>query len=342
MDHTYTVRQLMLSLPFERRQLELFLSRHQLRLDSDVQTAFGLFDQEEQLVACGCAAGRLLKCFAIDSSLRGQNILGALISHLVQERFSAGIYDLAVITRVHNLAQFTGCGMHLVAQASGIALLENRTDGPEQFAAQLRRPGDEGKKIGAVVMNCNPFTKGHRALVEYAASHCELLYVFVVDEDRSLFPTRIRLQLVQEGVADLPNIRVALSGNYMISSATFPTYFLKQDEDAVTLQAELDAEVFAQRIAPALHITCRFAGQEPLDPTTARYNDAMRRILPAHGIAFCEIPRITQGNSVISASRVRAILTTQGVTDEVLAMVPESTARFLTRWAAEPQHGSPK
>ena len=99
---------------------------------------------------------------------------------------------------------------------------------------------------------------------------------------------------------------------------------LKQDEDATTLQAELDAEVFARRIAPALHIMCRFAGQEPLDPSTARYNDAMRRILPAHGIAFYEIPRITLDGAVISASRVRAILTAQGVTEEVLAMVPES------------------
>lgn len=335
MDSEYTVRQLILSLPFERKQLETFLSCHQLRLDPDVQTAFGLFDQEDHLMGCGCAAGRLLKCFAIDSSLRGQNVLGTLISYLVQERFSAGIYDLAVITRVHNLSQFTNCGMHLVAQADGIALLENRADGPEQFAAQLRRPGDEEKNIGAVVMNCNPFTKGHRMLVEYAASHCDLLYVFVVEEDRSLFSTQIRLQLVQEGISDLPNVRVALSGNYMISSTTFPTYFLKQDEDATTLQAELDAEVFARRIAPALHIMCRFAGQEPLDPSTARYNAAMRRILPAHGIAFYEIPRITQDGAVISASRVRAILTTQGVTEEVLDMVPESTARFLIRWAAD-------
>ena len=183
--------------------------------------------------------------------------------------------------------------------------------------------------LAALSWNCNPFTLGHRTLVECAASQCDVLHVFVVEENRSAFPTDVRYRLVQEGVKLLPNVRVHLSGYYMISAATFPTYFLKQEEDAVTLQSDLDITLFAQRIAPGLHITKRFVGEEPLDPTTARYNATMKRILPQHGIELIEIPRRTQGDGVISASRVRGLLQEKGVCDEVLALLPDSTARYL-------------
>ena len=115
----------------------------------------------------------------------------------------------------------------------------------------------------------------------------------------------------------------------MISSATFPTYFLKAGEDAAALQSELDVTLFAQCIAPPLHITKRFAGQEPLDPTTNRYNQAMKRILPQYGVEFCEIPRICFGEDVISASRVRRLLREKGVCEEVLSLVPETTGAYL-------------
>jgi len=178
-------------------------------------------------------------------------------------------------------------------------------------------------------MNCNPFTLGHRTLVEYAAAHCDVLHLFVVEENRSCFPTQLRFQMVAEGTADLPNVRAHLSGPYIISSATFPTYFLKRGEDAAVLQSELDITLFASRIAPALHITRRFAGEEPLDPVTARYNASMRSILPQYGITFCEIPRIAQDGQIISASRVRTLLSTLDGREQALALLPPTTRRCL-------------
>lgn len=77
----------------------------------------------------------------------------------------------------------------------------------------------------------------------------------------------------------------------MISSATFPTYFLKQEEDATAMQCALDCTVFAQCIAPPLHIRTRFVGQEPLDPVTAQYNAAMGRpAAPARGSRYGKFP----------------------------------------------------
>ena len=145
-----------------------------------------------------------------------------------------------------------------------------------------------------------------------------------------MFSTEIRYRLVQEGTADLANVRVHLSGRYMISAATFPTYFLKENEDAAALQSELDVTIFARRIASALHITKRFAGAEPFDPVTAKYNDTMRELLPRCGIEFHELPRMEQDGKAVSASRVRSLLETSGVCEEALAMVPEVTRRYLT------------
>lgn len=313
----------------DREMLIAFLARHGLTYEADIQTAFGVFDETDSLSACGCAAGALLKCFAVEASLRGQNILGPLVSALVQDRFSAGIYDLSIVTRQKNQEMFSHCGFFPVVRTGELSLLENRPNGPADFASSVRQPEDEGKTAGAIVMNCNPFTLGHQALVEYAAQRCEVLHLFVVEEDRSAFPTDVRLGLVREGTAHLPNVRVHLSGRYIISLSTFPTYFLKRGEDAAALQSELDITLFAQRIAPELYITKRFAGQEPLDPVTNRYNQTMRQVLPQYGIEFCEIPRLCSRGDVISASRVRELLREKGVCEEVLSLVPETTGRYL-------------
>lgn len=188
-----------------------------------------------------------------------------------------------VITRAHNETLFVNSGFWTVAKTEQLVLLENQPDGPARFTAPMVMPGDEALHVGAIVMNCNPFTLGHRYLVEYAAAQCDVLHLFVVEEDRSMFSSQVRLRLVREGTAHLPNVRVHPSGHYMISSATFPTYFLKQEEDATAMQCALDCTVFAQCIAPPLHIRTRFVGQEPLDPVTAQYNAAMAALLPRHG-----------------------------------------------------------
>lgn len=329
MTDEYHVTQLDLRCPHDLGELTGFLETNGLTYETDIQCAFGLVDEAGSLAACGCTAGALLKCFAVKPELRGQNALGILVSKLVQERFSRGIYDLFIITRGENRPLFSKCGFTPLAETPDLVLLENRPDGPDKFTSSLRLPGDEEKSVGCLVMNCNPFTLGHQALAEYASSQCDVVHLFVVEEDRSNFSSQTRLLLARAGTAHLPNVRVHLSGPYMISAATFPTYFLKKGESAAKLHSQLDITLFAQRIAPPLYITKRFAGEEPLDPVTSIYNDTMEALLPRYGIQFDKIPRIEKGGAVISASRVRALLKEQGVCDEVLSLVPETTARYL-------------
>lgn len=189
----------------------------------------------------------------------------------------------------------------------------------------------QNKHTGAVVMNCNPFTKGHRYLIEQSAKQVDTLFIFVVEEDKSVFKFKDRMSLVKKGTEDIKNVVVLPSGNFIISSITFPEYFQKEDKQEVVIDASLDIEVFAQYIAPPLGITVRFAGEEPFDMVTRQYNELMKRILPDYGIEFIEIKRKTIENdegNVISASNVRKYMK-MGQWDMVRQVVPETTYNFL-------------
>lgn len=175
----------------------------------------------------------------------------------------------------------------------------------QQWLGNSLQYRQDSPKAGSVVMNCNPFTCGHRYLIETAASMVDVLYIFVVEEDKSYFAFEDRIHMVRLGTADLRNVVIIPSGKYILSSATLPGYFDKDANPYEVCDASQDLELFAAVIAPAFGIAVRFAGEEPIDIFTKQYNLAMNRILPDYGIKFCEIPRKEQGGEVISASRVR-------------------------------------
>lgn len=195
-----------------------------------------------------------------------------------------------------------------------------------QTLSQNRR--QDLSRIGAIVMNCNPFTLGHQYLIENCAAKVDWLYVFVVEENRSVFPFSDRINLVRQGVQHLPNVSVFPSGSFMISTLTFPEYFRKDDLKELQIDPSADVELFGKHIAPALGITVRFAGEEPLDPITAQYNAAMARILPQFNVEFQVIARKESDGAVISASRVRELMK-NGKFAEIEKLVPKTTMDCL-------------
>ena len=185
-------------------------------------------------------------------------------------------------------------------------------------------------QIGSIVMNCNPFTLGHRYLIEYASEKCNHLFIFVVEEDRSYFSFKDRLILVKEGTKDLKNVTVLPSGQFIISQITFREYSDKSELQDAIIDPSMDVEIFGGAIAPALGINIRFAGEEPLDNVTNQYNDAMKRILPTYGIEFEVIPRKTSDEEVISASRVRRLLEEKDF-KKISSIVPATTLSYLKK-----------
>ena len=164
--------------------------------------------------------------------------------------------------------------------------MENRPDGFERYLRGLKAARTTGKSA-AVVMNANPFTRGHQYLVEKAAAACDTLHLFIVSEDASLVPFAVRKKLVAEGVKHLPNVVLHDSGPYIISNATFPSYFLKDEAAVIDGHARLDLAVFT-KIAKALNITARYVGEEPTSQVTGLYNQIMSQQLPKAGMDIVE------------------------------------------------------
>ena len=208
--------------------------------------------------------------------------------------------------------------------------MENRRTGFKNYLKKLENPQNAfttDRKIAALVMNANPFTLGHQYLVEKAARENDLLHLFIVSEDTSLVPFKVRRQLVMEGTSQLDNICYHDSGPYIISNATFPSYFQKDENAVIESHALLDLTVFTE-IARTLGISRRYVGEEPTSLVTGIYNQIMSEKLPENDIECVIVPRKTDGEKAISASTVRQAIKDNDM-DTLKKLVPESTLRYF-------------
>ena len=202
--------------------------------------------------------------------------------------------------------------------------------------AHINKIPDSAREIGSIVMNCNPFTLGHRHLIEYASKNCDYFFVFVVEEDKSFFKFEDRIQMVRDGCEDIRNVSIVRSGKVILSDLTLPEYFQRESvrddmEIDLRMNAVIDLLVFARYIAPVLGITKRFVAEEILDSVTRQYNEEMRRVLPFFNIQLVEIPRKTlEGGQVISASQVRKLYKNREF-DKMKKMVPDTTWECLVK-----------
>ena len=252
--------------PWRQKAVAEFLSREALDYDPAIPFTVNLLE-DDRIVATGSLDGNICKCIAVDPAFQGEGLTATIITQLRQEAFRRGLRHLFLYTKPKNRFLFQGLSFYPVAEAPDTLLMENVRDGVGQFVASLERPEHPGT-VGAIVANCNPFTLGHLYLAEQAAAAVDTLHLFVLSEDKSFFPAADRLELVRQGVAHLKNIFVHPTGDYLISAATFPTYFIKDKDRVPEIRCRLDLEIFANHFAPALGITRRFVGTEPLSPVT--------------------------------------------------------------------------
>ena len=340
----YDIRTLPLSFKPARQRVERFLESCALRLDPVDSYAVVTRLNDDTILAGGGLAGNVIKCVAVSDELRGTGMMQRLLSHLLSEAHAAGHTCVRVFTKPDNRDIFESLGFRLLAQAPQAILMENGLPGIDEYlqamhnaqctmhnaAMQNRRDGDSQPlpAAGVIVMNANPFTLGHQALVEWAAQQVQSLYVIAVKEDCSQFSYTARKAMMVAGCSHLDNVMVLEGSNYAISAATFPTYFLKRLDDATDTQVTLDLDLFARHIAPALGATVRFVGSEPTDALTARYVELMQRQLPPRGIEVHVMPRIQQNDVPVSASRVRQLLH-EGHFAAAAALVPPTTLPYL-------------
>lgn len=319
---TYQLREAILD--SEKEAVRTFLAGFGLRYDADIDYTASLL-VGGKIIATASTAGNIIKAVAVSPAWRGENLTGRLVSHLLSRFRERGIHHCNVFTKTENIPVFTSLNFRLLAKTEVTALLESKNGGIEEELSALKKAYNvpEGP-AAALVVNCNPFTLGHRYLIEWAAARHRTVLVFVVETDRSYFPFSDRFELVKAGTADLQNVIVLPSTSYVVSSFTFPDYFLKEVTAATDEQARLDAQIFKEYFVPAFNIEKRYLGSET-DPVTLKYNQALLECL---NDAVTVVPRLENDREAISASRVRQLHERRDFT-ALAKLVPETTLSYL-------------
>lgn len=282
------------------------LEKTELRSDPNIESVVCLYSDDGQMVGTAALSGSLICCVAIDPEHQGEGLLARIITALTNCAHDLGRTHLYLTTKPALVPYFEALGYALLIETSQAALLENEAHGLGHYLAECQQPGARAP-ISAIVAHCDPFTNGHRHLIETASRCSGHVYVFILSEDRGRFDPPTRLKLAQLGTADLGNVSIHETGPYMVSSALFPSYFIKDATQAASVHGELDLRLFGARIAPGLGITRRYVGTEPLSAVTADYNRRMHAVLAEYGIETIEIARIEKDGAPVSASRVRRL-----------------------------------
>ncbi len=347
--------------PRQRQRIEAFLKRNALRID-DMNYYAAVLDDDGEMIAGGGLKDDVIKCVAVDDAHKGEAIANTLVSHLISHANQEGYGCIKLFTKPKNRQLFESLSFRLLAEAPEAILMETGIGGISNTIEALKKIKEESEKYkeynkeckedskkckentpylktstpqhltttmqptGCIVMNCNPFTLGHRYLVESASRMVEHLFVIVVREDRSAFSYQERKAMVTTGTADLKNVTVCDGSEYAISNTTFPTYFLKRLSDATDTQILLDLDLFRRHIAPALGAEVRFVGTEPTDELTRRYNELMMESLGKDHVV--QIPRLENGGVAVSASRVRRAMDSNSL-KEAAQLVPPTTLPYI-------------
>lgn len=347
--------------PRQRQRIEAFLKRNALRID-DMNYYAAVLDDDGEMIAGGGLKDDVIKCVAVDDAHKGEAIANTLVSHLISHANQEGYSCIKLFTKPKNRQLFESLSFRLLAEAPEAILMETGIGGISYTVEALKKIKEESEKYkeynkeckedskkckentsylntstpqhltttmqptGCIVMNCNPFTLGHRYLVESASRMVEHLFVIVVREDRSAFSYQERKAMVTTGTADLKNVTVCDGSEYAISNTTFPTYFLKRLSDATDTQILLDLDLFRRHIAPALGAEVRFVGTEPTDELTRRYNELMMESLGKDHVV--QIPRLENGGVAVSASRVRRAMDSNSL-KEAAQLVPPTTLPYI-------------
>ena len=325
--------------PFDVKLVKDFLSGLGFEFEpSEVECTMIVYNLKGELVGTGSHLGRILKYVAVSPKFRDTTAFALIVTYMTEKLLKIYKHTF-VFTRPENSVRFCGLGYTEIASAPPLyTILEFGFESIFTYQNYLKTliVPIKTSAVATLVVNCNPFTNGHKFLIEKAAAENELVYLFVVEEDLSAFPFAVRWDLIQEGISHLKNVVMVRGGMYIVSGAIFPSYFLKNESinDVMQRQAELDVKIFANYVVPVLGIKKRYVGTEKHCVTTAAYNTAMKTILPSYGVEVVEVTRkaIAEGldnaPNYISASKIRKAIK-QDKLNEVLDFLPDSTRDFL-------------
>lgn len=314
------------------------LEQEGIRRDKNLDYTCAMYDENDEIIATGSCFANSLRCLAVSKKHQGEGLMNMIVTHLINEQFERGNPHIFLYTKCESAKFFQTLSFYEIARIENqIVFMENQRSGFANYLKNLTACSptpQAGQRVAALVMNANPFTLGHQYLVEKAAAENDIVHLFIVSEDKSLVPFQVRKKLVQAGVAHLPNVYCHESGSYIISSATFPSYFQENDNAVIESNAMLDLQIFGY-IAKALGIQRRYVGDEPFSRVTHLYNQIMQTQLPMLGVECIVVPRKANAQQIISASAVRQAIKENDF-ERVKAMLPPTSYQFFCSPEAQP------
>ncbi|MDR0299142.1 MAG: [citrate (pro-3S)-lyase] ligase [Streptococcaceae bacterium] len=327
------IQDILLKIPSMRKQWQDFLRAFHLRPPDDLSQldeTVGIYDEVTgELLACGSLKANVIQLVATCREEQVSSRFNAILTELGRRLALREIYHSFVFTKPEYRQSFEYLGFHELVRTDRAVLLEKGKPDIQDFLINFDLPEKtKGKSIASIVMNANPFTLGHLSLVKKAVAENDLVYVFVLAADGSLFSPIERLELVRKACVDLDNVMVSSGGDYMVSFATFPSYFIPDEAEIVRYQTELDAKLFGRWIVPNLGITSRYLGEEPFSPTTEIYNKTLLQELGTQ-IEVKIVPREkTAKGEIISATQVRLAIKAGNIPD-IKEFLPSTTYAFI-------------
>ncbi|MBU1142172.1 MAG: adenylyltransferase/cytidyltransferase family protein [Firmicutes bacterium] len=309
----------------ELNDVKHLLTLNHLSFDDNVTQTVGIYDGEV-MVATGSLDSNVIKMIAVDPSHQGENLTALILSHLMSILNDRGIQKYFLFTTQKSKAFFLNYNFSLIYENETIVMLENKFDTIIERLTRLKSTLTLNRgTTAAIVMNCNPVTLGHLYLIEKCSTQNDNVLIFLVEENKSVFPYPVRLELLQKSTKHLKNVHILPSTPYIISTATFPTYFLKETSERSYAYMDLDISIFNKYFIPIFSIDFRYVGSEPLDPATNAYNETMKKILRDKLVI---IERLRNKENVVSASLIRKFAVEKKY-DMIKLYTPAPTYKFL-------------
>lgn len=306
----------------DRGEVQALLNQFHLDLEDHVETY--VIRNENGLVGTCSFKDDTIRSFAIKPCYQNSSVTAELLTYVINRMFDNGITSIKAVTKLSNMIHFSRLGFKCLYKNEDLALMNMGENNLNKYLKSIEAQLPSEGQRSAIIMNGNPFTKGHYYLIKQAAHESDFLIVFVVDTDASVFPFEMRLEMIKEGVKELGNVLVVPSGQFMVSQSTFPEYFERKMSVRTKLSASLDAGIFSDLIAKTLRITRRYVGTEPYCELTRLYNKTLKETFKDLNLRI--IKRL--GDKPISASHVRQLIKEVDM-ERVKSLVPDTTWSIL-------------
>lgn len=310
---------------YEKEQTKMLLALSNLSYDKNITNTYNLYDGDD-IIGTISTFENVIKMVAVLPERQGEHITLELMHHVMRIFEQQNVVKYFLFTKPEHKALFSEFHLTLIVETKTIVLFENSIwpiqDTLYKMKTKLKQK--HGKRA-CIVMNCNPMTLGHLYLIEKASKEHHDVLIFLVEENRSLFPFNVRFSIVEKACKHLKNVTVLPSTSYIISRATFPTYFIKDASSVSHEYMILDITLFKQYFMPIFDIDFRYVGSEPYDEATQLYNETMQAIL---GDQLVVVDRLAIDQHIISASYIRYLMMEKDY-QTIKKLVPKPTYHFL-------------